>query len=125
LSLPFKFSNQNFVCIPHVSHATCYMHHPCHPPQFHHPNNIWWSIQVMKFLIMQSSPAPPPTTSSLLGSNILEDGGSMDLWNIILPQQYTASQPRRPQLESSLLQKPQNSNKLFFLFIKKWWYNLL
>jgi len=24
---------------------------------FYHPNNIWWSLQVMKFLIMQSSPA--------------------------------------------------------------------
>jgi hypothetical protein len=35
-----------------------------------------------------------------------EDGGNMDLWNVgILPQQYTASQPRRPRLEkfSSLL----------------------
>jgi hypothetical protein len=28
-----------------------------------------------------------------------EDGGSMDLWNVgVLPQHYTASQPRRPQL---------------------------
>jgi hypothetical protein len=28
-----------------------------------------------------------------------EDGGSMDPWNIgILPQYYTASQPRRPRI---------------------------
>jgi hypothetical protein len=32
----------------------------------------------------------------------LEDGGSMDPWNVgILPQHYTASQPRRPLLETS------------------------
>jgi len=30
-----------------------------------------------------------------------EDGGSLDPWNVgILPQRYTASQLRRPQLES-------------------------
>jgi hypothetical protein len=34
-------------------HATC----PSHPPWFSHPNNIWWSIYVMKLFIMQSSPA--------------------------------------------------------------------
>jgi hypothetical protein len=44
------------------SHA-CYIHHPSHP-LFDHPNNIWWSVQVMKLLIMQSSLA------SLLGPNI-------------------------------------------------------
>jgi hypothetical protein len=34
----------------------------------------------------------------------LEDGGKMDLWNArILPQHYTASQPRRPRLELCLL----------------------
>jgi hypothetical protein len=40
-----------------------------------------------------------------------EDGGSMDLWNVgILPQHYTASQPRRPWLETSPPWKSQNSN---------------
>jgi hypothetical protein len=30
-----------------------------------------------------------------------EDGGTMDLWNVgILPQHYTASQLRRPGLET-------------------------
>jgi len=38
-----------------------------------------------------------------------EDGGSMGLWNAgILPQHYTASQPRRPQTETSSSWKPQN-----------------
>jgi hypothetical protein len=27
------------------------------PLWFDHPNNIWWSVQVMKHLIMQSFPA--------------------------------------------------------------------
>jgi len=30
-SLPFRFSNQNTICILHLSHA-CYMTCPCHPP---------------------------------------------------------------------------------------------
>jgi hypothetical protein len=37
--------------------CACYMSLQSHPPWFNHPNNIWWSLQVMKFLIMQSSPA--------------------------------------------------------------------
>jgi len=41
----------------------------------------------------------------------LEDGGSMDLRNIgILSQHYTASQPRRRRLETSLPRKLQNSH---------------
>jgi hypothetical protein len=54
--LPFRSSNQNFAHISHFSHV-CQVTRPSHPPCFHHPNNIWWSVQVMKFLIMQSSPA--------------------------------------------------------------------
>jgi len=30
-SLPFRFSDQNFVCISHLSH-TYYKPHPSHPP---------------------------------------------------------------------------------------------
>jgi hypothetical protein len=26
----------------------------CHPPWFDHPNNIWWSVSVMKLFIIQS-----------------------------------------------------------------------
>jgi hypothetical protein len=54
-SLPFSFSDKNNVCIFNLSHA-CYMSRPSHPPCLD-PNNIWWSVQVMKLLIMQSSPA--------------------------------------------------------------------
>jgi hypothetical protein len=63
--LPFRFSDQNFVCTSHLSSA-CYMPLPSHPPWHERPTNIWWSIQVMKLLSMQSS-----STSSLLGTNIL------------------------------------------------------
>jgi hypothetical protein len=38
----------------HLSRA-CYMPRPSHPPWFHHPNNIFRSVQVMQVLIMQSS----------------------------------------------------------------------
>jgi hypothetical protein len=39
----------------HLVHACC-MSHPSHTTWFDHVYNICWSIQVMKFLIMQSSP---------------------------------------------------------------------
>jgi hypothetical protein len=53
-SLPFRFPDQNFVCISHLFHACC-MSHPSHTPRFDHPNNIWRSVQVMKLLIMKFS----------------------------------------------------------------------
>jgi len=55
-SLPFRFSDQNFVYISHLSHA-CYMPRPSHPPWLDHPNRIRWSLRVMKLLIMLSSSA--------------------------------------------------------------------
>jgi hypothetical protein len=50
--LPFRFSNQNFVCISHLSHP-CYMPCPSHAPWFDHTNIIWWSVHVMKLLIFR------------------------------------------------------------------------
>ena len=40
-----------------VSH-TCHMTRPSHSSQFDHPNNIWWEVQILKLLIMYSSPLP-------------------------------------------------------------------
>jgi len=37
-SSPFRFSDQNTVCMSNFSHA-CYMPHPSKPPSFDHPNN--------------------------------------------------------------------------------------
>jgi hypothetical protein len=51
----FGIPYQNIVCISHFSDA-CYMPRPSHLPLVDHPNNNWRSIQVMKLLIMQSSP---------------------------------------------------------------------
>jgi len=60
LGLPSGFLPTGFP--PKILYAflisiVCYMPHPSHPPWFDHPNNIWWSVQVMKLLIIQSSPA--------------------------------------------------------------------
>jgi hypothetical protein len=44
------------------SSRPCYMPHPSHPSWFDHPNNIRWRIQVMKLLIMQSSPVSCPSS---------------------------------------------------------------
>jgi hypothetical protein len=54
-SLPFRFSDQSNVCI--YLFLACYMSRPSHPPLFVHPNNIWQSVQVMKLVVMQFSPA--------------------------------------------------------------------
>jgi len=45
-SLPFRFSDKN-------SEHTCHFCQAPHiPPQFHHPYNIWWWVQIMKFFII-------------------------------------------------------------------------
>jgi len=47
--LPFRFHNQNIVCISHLyMRATCLR--PSHLPWFDHPD-IWWNVQVMELLI--------------------------------------------------------------------------
>jgi hypothetical protein len=55
-SLPFRFSDQNIVWISYFTHGG-YMPLPFLRPWNYHPNNIWWSVQVVKLLIMQSSSA--------------------------------------------------------------------
>jgi len=44
-------------CMHFSSSHVCYMSRPSHPPWLDHSNNISWSVQVMKLLFMQSSPA--------------------------------------------------------------------
>jgi hypothetical protein len=51
-----QVSQPNVVCISNLSHA-CHMSRSSRPTSLDHPNNVWWSVQVMKLLIMQSSPA--------------------------------------------------------------------
>jgi hypothetical protein len=53
-SLPFGPPNQNPLNTSPLPHA-CHMFCPLHPPWFNYPNNIWWRIQVMKFIIMYFS----------------------------------------------------------------------
>jgi len=52
--LPFGFSDQNFVCISHLSHAS-YVPCPSQLPWLDYFKMLW-SVQVMKLLIMKSSP---------------------------------------------------------------------
>jgi hypothetical protein len=51
--LLFRTFGQNCISISHLSLA-CYMPRPSHS-WFHHSNNIWWSVQLMRILIMQAS----------------------------------------------------------------------
>jgi len=55
--LSFRFSHQISICTSPVPH-TCYMPQPSHSSWSHHPINIWWAIQIMTFLNMQSPPVP-------------------------------------------------------------------
>ena len=51
--VPFpQVSLQTSLLSPH----TCYMPRPIHSPWFDHPYNIWWAIEIIKLLILQSSP---------------------------------------------------------------------
>jgi len=70
-SHPFRFSDQNFVCLSHQFHA-CYMLHLSHPYLFYHPNNIWWIVQFTK----------PPVSPSASGPDILSTlfSSTLNLW---------------------------------------------
>jgi hypothetical protein len=68
LPLPFRFSDQNYVSIPHLSHA-CFMLRPSHIPWFDHPSNMWRSVQAWSSSIC--SVLQPPATSSVWSPNIL------------------------------------------------------
>ena len=51
----FKSSQQHPVCDSPLT-LTCHMPYPSHLSLFDHLNKIWWAAQIMKLLIMQSSP---------------------------------------------------------------------
>jgi len=63
-SLIFKFPDQNFVCMSHLSH-TCNILLPSHPPWFDH--NIWWRGQIINLLL---SNILHPSVTSALSPNI-------------------------------------------------------
>jgi len=56
-NLSLQFPHQIPVCTSLLPN-TCYMCHPSHSPWFDHPNNIWWEVQIIKFLIMQCFTLP-------------------------------------------------------------------
>ena len=47
--------HQNPVCTSRLPH-TCYMPRPSHSFWFDHQNDIWWGVQIIKLLVMYSSP---------------------------------------------------------------------
>ena len=44
-----RFPHQNPVRVSPLSH-TCYIPRPNHSSWFHHPGNIWWTVQCLKLL---------------------------------------------------------------------------
>jgi hypothetical protein len=50
-SLSLRFPHQNLVHTSPLPH-TCHMFRPSHSSRFDHPNNIWWSVQIIKLFIM-------------------------------------------------------------------------
>ena len=65
-SLSHRFSHQNpgRTSPPHICSISCLSH----SSWFHHPNNLWWVVQIMKLVNMQFSILP--VTFSLSGANI-------------------------------------------------------
>jgi hypothetical protein len=61
--------HQNPVCTPLFPH-TCYILRPSHSSPFDYPNNIWWWVQVIKFISLCSL-LHSHVALSLLGPNIL------------------------------------------------------
>jgi hypothetical protein len=61
----------------------------------HGPLKRWYTTPILHLVTTQKMDAAW-TSETLVSYHNPEDGGSMDLWNVgILPQLYTASQPRR------------------------------
>jgi len=56
-SLSLKFPHQNPVCTSPLPH-TCCMSNPFYPSWFDHLNNICWAVQIIKLIVMYSSPLP-------------------------------------------------------------------
>jgi len=56
-SLSLRFPHQNLVYAFPRPHS-CYITHPSHYSRFDHPNSIGWGVQIIKLLIMYSSPLP-------------------------------------------------------------------
>jgi hypothetical protein len=52
-----------------TSPHTCYVPRLSHSPSFDHSSNVWWGVQIMKFLVMKCYHSL--VTSFLLGPNIL------------------------------------------------------
>ena len=50
-SLSIRLPHQNPAYISPLPHI-CYMPRPSHYSRCHHPNNIWWGVQIIKLLIM-------------------------------------------------------------------------
>jgi hypothetical protein len=71
-SLTFGPPNQNPVNTNPLLHA-CHMSSPPRSPWFNHPNNMWWRIQAVRFIIMQFPPwsvFPPFRSKSLCITHI-------------------------------------------------------
>ena len=54
---PSEIPNKT-LCTSVLFPNTCYMFRLYYSPRFDQPNNIWWAVQIIKFLIMWLSPFP-------------------------------------------------------------------
>jgi hypothetical protein len=73
--LSFGLSHQNLIKFYLLSHA-CRMPRPPHSPSLDLPNDIWWWVQIMKFLIVQLPPFPRhliPLRSKYSSQNLLSN----------------------------------------------------
>ena len=104
-SLSSRVPHQNPVCISPLLHRW-YMPHPSHSSWFDHLNTIWWGVQIIKLLLMYSSPLTC-YISSLLGINMLR----LRIYGAIPPHYHIPS--RQIQRKLSMFHEQ--------LFYSKWY----
>jgi hypothetical protein len=64
--LHLRLPNKTICHLPH----TCHMSRPSPPPWSHRTKSIWWTVELMKLLIMVYNLLSYPLTPSLFGSLI-------------------------------------------------------
>jgi len=107
-SLPFRFSDKNFVCISHLSHA-CYISHSFHPPWFGHPNNVWKGYTVRSLSLC-----------SFLHPVVTEWHFNRLLWNFLLLQPVDLFKAAEMSLCISLNNTALHRNKIKHFNCFRW-----
>jgi len=98
-SAPFRFSNQNIVCISHISHASSMPYLP-HPALLYHPNSVFLkcrSYEAPRCTVFSSLLSFPPSWVQIFHSapcsqapSVCFKSSSSGLWRHVVLWWYTS-----------------------------------